>query len=164
MGQVAKLILTHKLRRAERDFFFVQLGGWDTHSDVDGAKAAALWQEVDWAIEGFVEEMKAQTMFDKVVLVTSSDFARTLTSNGKGTDHGWAGNNIVLGGAIQGGRIFNDFPSSLLEGNDQDARRGRLIPRFPWERVMEPLATWMGLGEEAKAVVFPNLAKFNSSH
>ena len=36
-------------------------------------------------------------MFDATTLVTSSDFGRTLTSNGKGTDHGWAGNYVVLG-------------------------------------------------------------------
>jgi cullin-associated NEDD8-dissociated protein 1 len=129
--QVAKLIRTHTLRKAERDLFFVQSGGWDLHSDADGEKAAELWQEVDWAIEDFVNEMKAQNEFDNVVLATSSDFGRTLTSNGKGTDHGWAGNHLIVGGAIQGGRVFNEFPKSLLDGNDQDARRGRLVPRFP---------------------------------
>merc|ERR1719198_1283025 len=162
--QVAKLIRTHTLRKAERDLFFVQSGGWDLHSDVDGEKAAELWQEVDWAIEDFVKEMKAQNEFDNVVLATSSDFGRTLTSNGKGTDHGWAGNHMIIGGAIQGGRVFNEFPKSLLNGNDQDAGRGRLVPRFPWESMMDAIATWMGVTDEAKATVFPNLANFNSSH
>jgi len=119
---------------------------------------------VDWAVEDFVKEMKAQNEFDNVVLATSSDFGRTLTSNGKGTDHGWAGNHLIVGGAIQGGRVFNEFPKSLLEGNDQDAFRGRLVPRFPWESMMDPLAGWMGVTDQAKATVFPNLANFNASH
>lgn len=162
--QVAKIIRTHTLRKAERDLFFVELGGWDHHSDVDGEKAATLWEEVDWAIEDFVNEMKAQNEFDNVVLATSSDFGRTLTSNGKGTDHGWAGNHLIVGGAIQGGRVYNTFPESLLEGNAQDAKRGRLVPKYPWESMMSPLASWMGVADEAKATVFPNLANFNSSH
>merc|ERR1712176_768485 len=97
------------------------------------------------------------------VLVTSSDFGRSLTSNGAGTDHAWAGNHIVLGGNVKGGHVFNDFPSSLLEGNDQDAGRGRLIPKYPWESMMVPIAEWMGVEESDQASVFPNLANFDSS-
>jgi len=62
-----------------------------------------------------------------VVLVTTSDFGRTLTSNGKGTDHGWAGNQFVVGGKVKGGEIYNEFPTSLLEGNLYDVGRGRMI-------------------------------------
>ena len=61
-----------------------------------------------------------------MVLVTTSDFGRTLTSNGKGTDHGWAGNQFVVGGKVKGGEIYNEFPSSLLEGNLYDVGRGRI--------------------------------------
>jgi len=49
----------------------------------------------------------------------------------------------VLGGGISGGTIFNDLPESLLEGSDQDAGRGKLIPKYPWESVMIPIAEWM---------------------
>lgn len=62
-----------------------------------------------------------------MVLVTTSDFGRTLTSNGKGTDHGWAGNQFVVGGKVKGGEIHNEFPTSLLEGNLYDVGRGRMI-------------------------------------
>jgi len=104
-----------------------------------------LFDNLNFALESFVAELKAQGVFDATTLVTSSDFGRTLTSNGKGTDHGWAGNYVVLGGAIKGGQVYNRFPSSLVEGNNQDAGRGRMIPEYPWENVLMPIAEWMGV-------------------
>jgi len=103
-------------------------------------------------------------MFESTVVVTQSDFGRTLSSNGAGTDHAWAGNHFVLGGGINGGRVFNDFPKSLLPGNEQDIGRGRLIPKYPWESMMLPIASWMGLEESQQDGAFPNLKYFNSSH
>jgi len=71
----------------------------------------------------------------------------------------------VLGGGISGGTIFNDLPESLLQGSDQDAGRGRLIPKYPWEIVMVPIAEWMGADPSSgqRASVFPNLANIDSS-
>merc|ERR1711990_214557 len=106
--------------------------------------------------------MGAQKSFDSTVVVSQSEFGRTLTSNGEGSDHGWAGNHFVLGGGIRGGRVFNDFPTSLLQGNDQDVGRGRLIPKYPWENMMVPIAEWMGVEESRlSGSVFPNLANFD---
>jgi cullin-associated NEDD8-dissociated protein 1 len=162
--QVARLIATRTARKAERDFFYVQLSGFDTHSD-NNAGLDAKFTEVSDALEGFVAEMKAQDIFESIVLVTMSEFGRTLTSNGGGSDHAWAGNHFVLGGGISGGNIFNDFPESLLEGNNQDAGRGRLIPKYPWESMMVPIAEWIGADPSSAsfASVFPNLANFNQS-
>jgi uncharacterized protein (DUF1501 family) len=162
--QVARLIATRAVRRAERDFFYVRLGGFDTH-DNNNEVLDAKFAEISDALEGFVAELRGQEIFGSTVIVTSSEFGRTLTSNGLGTDHAWAGNHFVLGGGIRGGSIFNDFPESLLEGNAQDAGRGRLIPKYPWESVMAPIAEWMGADPSSGpfASVFPNLANFDSS-
>merc|ERR1711904_200837 len=117
------------------------------------------------ALRSFVGELKAQKVFDKTVLASESEFGRSLTSNGAGTDHAWAGNHFVIGGSVNGGHVFNDFPSSLLEGSEQDLGRGRLIPKYPWESMMVPIAGWMGVQESQHATVFPNLAKFDrASH
>jgi len=157
LRQVARLIKARGERQAERDFFFVQIGGWDTHTSQ--AKFDRNLEQVDNALKSFVEELEAQNVFDSVTLMTASDFGRTLTSNGAGTDHGWAGNHIVLGGAVNGGRIFNDFPTTFAEDNEYDAGRGRVIPKHPWESVMVPIAEWMGV--EDMTMVFPNLGNFN---
>eukprot|EP00928_Gymnodinium_smaydae_P011944 TRINITY_DN1436_c0_g1_i1.p1 TRINITY_DN1436_c0_g1~~TRINITY_DN1436_c0_g1_i1.p1 ORF type:complete len:1935 (-),score=245.15 TRINITY_DN1436_c0_g1_i1:282-5306(-) len=162
LRQVALLIASREARSAERDFFYVELGGFDNHDELLQS-LASQFEVLDAALRKFVTELKRQNVFDNVVLVTSSDFGRSLTSNGKGTDHGWAGNYIVLGGAVQGGRVFNAFPKSLAEGGEQDAGRGRLIPKYPWENVMVPIAKWMGVQDESISTVFPNLGNFDPS-
>lgn len=115
-------------------------------------------------LRNFVVELEMQGVFESVVLVTASDFGRRLTSNGDGTDHAWAGNYFLIGGDLQGGRVFNSFPASLLEGNEQDADHGRLIPMYPWESIEVPVAEWMGLEYSQRSAVFPNLANFNHTH
>merc|ERR1712217_125618 len=162
LHQVARLIRAKDQRRAERDLFFVEIGGWDMHSDLK-VDLRDKFTEVDDALRGFVVELQAQGVFDSVVLTTESDFGRTLTSNGGGSDHGWAGQHIILGGGIRGGKIFNQYATSLVEGNDQAAGRGRLIPKFPWESMMVPIADWMGLEANLQASVFPNLVNFDAS-
>jgi len=163
LKQVARLIAARGERGAERDVFYVEIGGWDTHSSVS-QELNNRFGELNAALETFVSEMKAQGIFDSTTLLTHSDFARTLTPNsGDGTDHGWAGNHVIIGGAVKGGRVYNDFPSSYQEGSDQDAGRGRLIPKHPWENMMMPVAEWMGVENSQLPSVFPNIAAFNSS-
>merc|ERR1712100_236073 len=122
-----------------------------------------LFTDIDDSLRAFLTEIKAQGVWDNVVLASESDFGRSLQSNGAGTDHAWAGNHMILGGKVKGGKIFNDFPSSLLDGNDQDAGRGRLIPKYPWENMMMPIAEFMGMEDSKKSAVFPNLQNFPAS-
>lgn len=160
LHQVARLIKTRVARKAERDFFYVQIGGFDTHQ----GQASQLHDrllEIDGALAGFVPELQAQGVFDSTVIVTESDFGRTLTYNGEGTDHGWAGNHFVIGGGIHGGRVYNKFPETLSEGGPFDAGRGRMIPEYPWESMLAPIAEWVGVEPRT---VFPNIGNFNSTH
>merc|ERR1711959_525824 len=144
-----------------KEFFIVRLGGFDSHKFSD---LAPKFEEIGTALRGFVAELEAQNVFDSTVVLTQSEFGRTLSSNGAGTDHGWAGNHFVLGGSVNGGHVFNDYPASLLKGNDQDAGRGRIIPKYPWESMMLPIAEWMGVDQSKHSTVFPNLANFDPSH
>ncbi|CAJ1332243.1 unnamed protein product [Effrenium voratum] len=162
LKQAATLISARVDRQAERDFFFVEDGGWDAHSGVQESLYKKFGQ-VNSALEQFVTELEAQGMFDDVVIVTHTDFARTLTPNSNaGTDHGWSGINMILSGAVKGG-IYNDYPR-MAEGSEMDAGRGRLIPRYPLEGMMMPVAEWMGMQPAQANQVFPNLGNFNSSH
>merc|ERR1719491_1171572 len=163
LHQVAKLIKTQEVRQAERDFFFISFSGWDMHSNMKSG-LRRKFQEIDAALRGFVAEMEAQGNWDKVVLATSSEFGRTLDSNGGGSDHAWAGNHFVISGGLKGGQVFNRFPASLALGNDHDLGRGRLIPEYPWESLMVPIASWMGIEADWTAIAFPNLHNFNSTH
>merc|ERR1712061_377841 len=113
------------------------------------------FQQVDAALALFVKEMKQQGNWQKVVLFSSSEFGRTLDSNGGGSDHGWAGNHFVIGGSLREGRVFNQYPSSVAAGNSRDLGRGRLIPEYPWESMLVPIAKWMGVEEDSMSNVFP---------
>merc|ERR1719181_961564 len=160
LRQVARLISARGARQVERDLFYVTLGGFDAHS-LSGEVLDNKFEQINTALEEFVGELRQQKIFDSVVIASESDFARTLSTNGAGTDHGWAGNHFVIGGGINGGRVYNDFPSSLLIDSEQDLGRGRLIPKYPWENMIVPIAEWMGVKEEQHATVFPNLANFD---
>lgn len=163
--EVAKVMSTHQERKVEREFFFVQMGGFDMHKNVIWDLPRA-YREVNDALKNFVTELKAQDLFNNVILLTHSDFGRTLTPNsGSGTDHAWAGNYFIVGGGLKGGKIFNDFTSSYLPGSEEDAGgpRGILIPKYPWENIMVPVAEWMGLEESQLSKAFPNIGNFNRS-
>jgi len=69
---------------------------------------------------------------------------------------------VIAGGGIRGGRIFNPFPA-LKINNDAELGRGRLVPAYPWESMMVPIAQWMGMQEDQIAATFPNLQNFNRS-
>jgi len=160
--QVARMIATRKERKAERDFFFVQQGGWDHHQGIRGGLEGKL-ETLDEALAGFVTELKSQGIFDSVVIATESEFGRTLTFNGEGTDHGWGGNHIVIGGGINGGQVFNDFLETYASGSDYVTDgRARVIPKYPWESMMVPISQWVGVDKPED--IFPNLGHFNDTH
>ena len=162
LSQVARIVAAREALGAERDAFFVSLGGFDSHSDLDETLPAKFAQ-IDGALSEFVAEMQAMGVWDDVVLLSASDFGRTLSSNGLGTDHGWGGHNFMIGGGLNGGKVLGRYPNAtqLGEGGALNIGRGRVIPTTSWEAVWEPVAQWMGVEDEAQlATVLPNLANF----
>merc|ERR1712060_266662 len=109
-------------------------------------RLASRFETMEKGLRAFVDEIKAQGVWQNVLLATQSDFARTLDPNANlGTDHGWAGQHFVLSGAVNGGKIHNQFPESLAAGNPADVGRGRLIPKYPYESYMVPIVEWLGV-------------------
>jgi len=158
LSQVAKLIAARDERNAERDIFFVSVGGWDMHTLLN-SRLRAGFAEVDRALASFVAEMKAQGIWERVALASFSEFGRTLESSGGGSDHGWAGQSFLMGGSVLGRRVLNRYPDRFVR-NARDIGRGRLIPGNPWEGMLKPIAEWMGLEETWSSYVFPNLRNF----
>ncbi|EOD40775.1 hypothetical protein EMIHUDRAFT_125520 [Emiliania huxleyi CCMP1516] len=102
-------------------------------------------------------------MWESVSVMSASEFGRTITNNGFGTDHGWGGHALLAGGAVRGGRLFGRYPGTLLvPASDKLQMRGRFIPTTPWEAVFNAQAQWLGVRDEALlAAVLPNRANFD---
>jgi len=159
-AQVAKILKLQSELRMERAAFVTKIGSFDTHSD-DGGTLRNLMTDVDKSLEIFVKELKAQGLYENVTIVTVSDFGRTLSSNGIGTDHAWGGNHFVMGGSINGGKILGKFPPSLeLESEFAVSKRGAVLPTTSWEGMWKGLVQWFGVEEQHMATVLPNLANF----
>jgi uncharacterized protein (DUF1501 family) len=159
LEKIAKITKLHSTLNTERDVFIAHLPGFDTRNTLD-EKTGALFGQLNKALSLLSTELKAQGLWDNVTILTVSDFGRTLTPNGQGTDHGWAGNHVVLGGAVRGGHILGHFPRSFAEGGDLNIGRGRMLPTSPWESLWKPLAQWMGVQEGELTTVLPNLKNF----
>ena len=157
LEMVARTIANRSGLGATRQVFLVAAGGFDTHSEQAPA-LPALQRQVAEAIAAFHAATVEMGVESDVTTFTASDFGRTLVANGDGTDHGWGGHQVVVGGGIDGGRLFGDAPPPTL-GHAQDAGRGRLIPTVSVEQVAQPLGRWFGLSEAQAASVFPGLAQ-----
>jgi uncharacterized protein (DUF1501 family) len=96
---------------------------------------------------------------DEVTTFTASDFGRTLTSNGRGSDHAWGGNHLVMGPAVTGGDIYGGYPE-LFAGNSLDTGRGRLIPTTSVDAYAAQLALWFGVPAADLPLVLPNIERF----
>lgn len=143
--------------------FFVRYIGWDHHDELIN-KQAGMLRILSRALGEFQASLDELGLADQVVTFTGSDFGRTLTSNGNGTDHGWGGNTIVMGNPVEGGKIFGQYPGLGL-GNDNplDAGNGVLIPTTSADELCADLALWFGAGYRDLNQLFPNLARFYNS-
>jgi uncharacterized protein (DUF1501 family) len=165
---VARTIAGRSALGAVRQTFFCNLGGWDHHSDTLASQAGMLPQ-VDAAVKAFQDQMVALGMAEQVTLFSASDFGRTLTSNGQGSDHAWGGNQFVVGGAVKGRRIFGQFPSLKINPesgpvvNPLDTGRGRLIPTTSCDEFFAEMALWLGVPKTQLTAVFPNIGNFYSA-
>lgn len=165
LAMVAKAIQGRAGIGATRQTFFVQRGGWDHHSGVL-ANQAAMLPEVSAAIGAFYDCMVALGVQDKVTLFTASDFGRTLTSNGQGSDHAWGSNQIVVGGSVIGKRIHGQYPDLAVnpdtgpEVNPLDTGRGRFIPTTSCDEFFAELALWLGVSPGDLPLVLPNIGNF----
>jgi len=89
----------------QRQIFFVDFNGWDHHDELLNTQAGML-SILDRGLQGLNQALERIGIWDCVSCFTCSEFGRTLTWNGNGTDHAWGGNVMVMGGPVNGGRIF----------------------------------------------------------
>ncbi|MEL6389307.1 MAG: DUF1501 domain-containing protein [Bacteroidota bacterium] len=170
LGWVAKMIGARQELGYRRQTFFVRFGGFDHHDEVINAQSDLL-AEFDYAINQFNAAMEELGTQDAVCTFSISDFARTLGSNGNGTDHAWGGNAMIFGGPnlVNGGQIFGAYPETLWpRDNPVDLGGGILVPTTSADLYFAEISKWFGVSDSNLQLIFPNLTNFydyqNSSH
>ncbi|MBB3196736.1 DUF1501 domain-containing protein [Roseateles terrae] len=162
LSMVAKLIAARSSLGASRQVFFVSLGGFDLH-DLLVDQHPKLLQQVGGAMASFDAALQELGVANNVTTFTASDFGRTLSSNGDGSDHGWGSHHLVMGGAVKGGRFYGTLPSVSVNGPD-DVGQGRLLPTTAVDQLAATLALWMGVSPSDLPSVLPGIGNFSNQN
>ncbi|HST22827.1 MAG TPA: DUF1501 domain-containing protein [Blastocatellia bacterium] len=167
LKEIARIISLRSQTGAGRQVFFASLGGFDTH----GGQAYQHWallQQVSQAMAALYNATAEMGIANKVTSFTLSDFGRTLQPSGSGSDHGWGNHHLVVGGAVNGGRIYGQFPLmtnySAFNATHEDYadNRGVMLPQFSLSQYGATLAKWFGAADAQLDTLFPTLASFNA--
>jgi uncharacterized protein (DUF1501 family) len=163
LGQQFKAVVkTIKIRGElglKRQTFFLNYGSWDHHDEVINTMDRMV-DVVNRCLVAYWKALEEIDMQNQVTLYTASDFARTLTSNGAGSDHAWGGNMFVLGGAVNGGRVFGTYPDLLLTAPSVVTSRGATLPGLSVDEYFAELALWLGVSASDLPSVLPRINTF----
>jgi uncharacterized protein (DUF1501 family) len=162
LGVVARIIggASKKSSGIKRQVFMVAMGGFDTHS-LQLNSHAVLMGQLSQALEYFNTQLSTPEVnaANAVTVFTASEFGRTFGSNGDGTDHGWGAHHLVMGGAVDGGKIHGEVPTMGLNA-PRTVARGSTIPSIAVDQYAGQLARWFGASPTDVANLFPNLSRF----
>lgn len=205
LRQVARMIAVSRFGSAQfpsiqanRQIYFVRTGGYDTHdgqipsvpprpipANYQYQGHQGLLQQVSQAMLAFNNAMTALNavasyagVANEVLTFTMSEFARTINSNGNGTDHAWGSVSMVMGasqasgGPLAGGQVMGRYPLQLLNRQFSGApdalgecfNRGEFLPTTAVDQLSGTLARWMGVSSTDLPVVFPNIATYGNPH
>lgn len=159
LKMVARMIEQQAAFGMKRQVFMVGMGGFDLH-DFLPDQHPALLQKLSTAMKEFDDAMTGLGKGSQVTSFTASDFGRTLTSNGDGSDHGWGSHHFVMGGAVNGGKFLGTAPEIGLTHNQQ-VGSGRLIPSTSVDQLGAELAAWFGVSATDVKTVLPNSRNFD---
>lgn len=171
VAKVIKLNQTSPTLGLNRQIFFCQLGGFDTHANQVNTQANLL-RQLSQGMKAFYDATIELGVEPQVTTFTLSDFGRTLQPAGTGSgvvgsDHAWGNHHFVVGGGVRGGDFYGVpglngtvYPTLRLGGPDDTDNRGRWIPTGSVEQYAATLASWYGVSAENIPVVFPLIGNF----
>ena len=165
LATVARMIAVSSSLGMKRQVFFVSIGGWDSH-DVQNPAQAANLARVAHAMAYFdtvMGNVGGLNMRQNVTTFTASDFSRTFTTNGDGTDHAWGGHHFVMGGSVKGGDIYGQYPTlgvDLGSFRNPDMAGNALVPTTSVDQYAATMGRWLGASEGGLDTIFPNLRNF----
>jgi uncharacterized protein (DUF1501 family) len=173
LQMVARLIDANRLGGLgiKRQVFMVTLGGFDLHDNHNRDHADRLAQ-LDHGLAYFdrvLSGMPSGDMRQQVTTFTASEFGRSLTSNGDGTDHGWGSHHFIMGGAVSSADVYGRYPQ-LATANAQGVfdspdliQNGVMLPSTSVDQYANTLGRWMGVSDSNLLDVLPNLKQFDAS-
>ncbi|MBB6143361.1 uncharacterized protein (DUF1501 family) [Silvibacterium bohemicum] len=160
---IAQVINGKQVIGASRQLFYANVGNYDTHG-AQSATHASLLSDLDSSLGAFVAALKEIGMFQNVLILTLSDFGRTMESNSTaGSDHAWGNHQFLIGGGLAGNRIIGSLPDFDIGGSQDYTGQGVWIPTIATQQVAANVATWLGLNSSQIASIFPNLASFSAT-
>jgi uncharacterized protein (DUF1501 family) len=158
LRRVAELISVRGALGLRRQVFFCSLGGFDTH-DAQMADQPELLAGLARSLHAFHASTLELGVAADVTTFGATEFGRSMTSNGDGSDHAWGNHLFMLGGAVRGRRVYGAMPD--MAGDSEDfAGDGNLIPRIAVDQYGATLGRWFGVPEPMLDLVFPNLGEF----
>jgi uncharacterized protein (DUF1501 family) len=166
LQQVARLIAAGIGLGVRRQVFFVSLGGWDTH-DLQNSTQANLLNKVAAAMayfDGALGNIGGVNLRNLVTTFTASDFSRTFTSNGDGTDHAWGSHQFVMGGAVAGQNIYGQYPTLGVDQSgfvNPNMAGNILVPQMSVDQYAGTIGKWFGISDASLDAIFPNLRNFS---
>jgi len=160
LKMIARLIRGRvELGHLKRQLYFAAVGGYDLHGDQLGPHANLL-SDLSRSIKAFYDATVQIGVANDACLFTVSDFGRTFPINNlAGSDHGWGSHQLVVGGGVQGQRLYGNFPTLAVNGPD-DTSTGRWIPTTAVDEYSATLAKWFGVSAAEMPTVFPNIHRF----
>ena len=161
LSAAIRTIAIRETLRLCRQTLFVEYGGWDNHGELLNAQAGLL-NSLDANLYAYQNCLETLGIDDEVITFSCSDFARTLRSNGQGTDHAWSGNQFVLGTPVNGGNIVGNYASLAINGPDDIGRGGRIFPKVSVDEYFCELLDWFGVSQADMGTVLPNIGSFHT--
>ncbi len=154
LRQIAKVIALSGLGR---QIYLCPLSGFDTSAD-QLARHESLLRELSPALAAFYQATVELGVSERVTAFTDTEFNRTLVPNGRnGTDHGWGGHHLIMGGAVSGGEVYGRFPTLVPRGPDDATGAGVWRPGIARDQYSVTMARWLGIENHALRRVFPSL-------
>jgi uncharacterized protein (DUF1501 family) len=167
LQSVAKVIAANSVLGIRRQVFFVSIGGFDNH-DIQNTSQSPLMARLAHGMAYFdaaLSNINGVDMRPQVTTFTASDFSRTFTTNGDGTDHAWGAHHFIMGGDVLGGSVYGQYPTlgvDVQNGFQNPNMSGNiLIPQMSVDQYAGTIGRWFGLNDGQLDMIFPNLRNFN---
>lgn len=167
LQSVAKIIAANSVLGVKRQVFFVSIGGFDNH-DIQNTTQSPLMARLAHAMsyfDGALANIGGVDMRPQVTTFTASDFSRTFTTNGDGTDHAWGSHQFIMGGDVIGGSVYGQYPTlgvDVANGFQNPNMSGNiLIPQMSVDQYAGTIGRWFGITDGQLDTIFPNLRNFS---